>query len=59
VAAVRASHDWMCGIVRDGARRGVPGFAAYWGPDAALRARRTDAWLARNTEAIMAALSRG
>ncbi|MFC4948555.1 phosphotransferase enzyme family protein [Pseudonocardia sp. GCM10023141] len=56
VAAVRASHDWMCDIVRDGALRGVPGFAAYWGPDAALRARRTDAWLERNTDAITAAL---
>lgn len=56
VTAVRESHDWMCGIVRDGARHGVPGFAAYWGPDAADRARRTDAWLARHTEAIDAAL---
>jgi hypothetical protein len=56
VAAVRDSHDWMCEIVRDGAERGVPGFAAYWGPDAAARARRTDAWLERNAHAITAAL---
>lgn len=56
VAAVRASHDWMCGIVRDGAARGVPGFAAYWGPDAAARARRTDRWLERNTDLITKAL---
>lgn len=56
VAAVRHSHDWMCEIVRDGATRGVPGFAAYWGPGAAARARRTDAWLERNAETIAAAL---
>jgi hypothetical protein len=56
VAAVRHSHDWMCEIVRDGAERGVPGFASYWTPDAAARARRTDAWLERNAEAITAAL---
>lgn len=56
VAAVRASHDWMCGIVRDGAARGVPGFAAYWGPDAARRAQRTDRWLEENTDTITKAL---
>lgn len=55
--AVRASHDWMCGIVRDGAARGIPGFAAYWGPEAAARARRTDGWLAANADAITAALT--
>ncbi len=58
VAAVRQSHDWMCGIVRDGAVRGVPGFAAYWGPAAAARARRTDAWLAREAVVITKALVR-
>lgn len=56
VHAVRASHDWMCGVVADGAARGVPGFAAYWGPDAAARARRTDAWLARHSDEITRAL---
>ncbi|WP_232660716.1 phosphotransferase [Pseudonocardia sp. TRM90224] len=57
VAAVRASHDWMVDIVRKGAAAGVPGFAAYWGPDAAARARRTDAWLERNAESITTALT--
>jgi len=56
VDAVRASHDWMCAIVADGAAHGVPGFAAYWGPDAAARARRTDAWLGANAAPITAAL---
>ena len=56
VDAVRASHDWMCAIVADGAADGVPGFAAYWGPDAAARARRTDAWLDANTTLITRAL---
>ena len=56
VDAVRASHDWMCGIVADGAAHGVPGFAAYWGPDAAARAQRTDAWLHANTAPITHAL---
>ena len=40
----------------DGAAHGVPGFAAYWGPDAAARARRTDAWLAANATEITTAL---
>jgi hypothetical protein len=56
VDAVRASHDWMCDIVADGAAEGVPGFAAYWGPDAAARARRTDAWLGANAATITRAL---
>ncbi len=56
VAALRMSHDWLCDIVRDGARRGVPGFVEYWTPEAAERARRTDAWLERNTEAIRVAM---
>ena len=56
VAGVRDSHDWMVAIVREGAESGVPGFAAYWGPDAAARARRTDAWLERNTDILTAAL---
>ncbi len=56
VDAVRASHDWICAIVADGAAHGVPGFAAYWGPTAAARARRTDAWLRANAAPITAAL---
>ena len=58
VDAVRASHDWMVGVVADGAAHGVPGFAAYWGPDAAARARRTDAWLGANARPITEALQR-
>ena len=46
----------MCDIVADGAAEGVPGFAAYWGPDAAARARRTDAWLGANAATITRAL---
>ena len=56
VDAVRASHDWMVGVVADGAAHGVPGFAAYWGPDAAARARRTDAWLGANASRITTTL---
>jgi hypothetical protein len=56
VAALRANHEWMCGIVRDGAARGVPGFAEYWTPEAAARAARTRSWFDRNADAITAAL---
>ena len=49
-------HDWMYALVRDGAGHGVPGFAAYWGPEAAARARRTDAWLGANAGSITSAL---
>jgi aminoglycoside phosphotransferase (APT) family kinase protein len=56
VPALRDAHNWMGDIVRDGARQGVPGFAEYWTPEAAARARRTDAWLERNAGAIRAAL---
>ena len=54
--ALRDSHEWMCGIVRDGAARGVPGFAAYWTPGAAARQERARAWFDRNAEAIEEAL---
>lgn len=56
VAALRDAHSWMVDIVADGARDGVPGFAEYWTPDAVERARRTDAWLERNTGAIRSVL---
>jgi hypothetical protein len=52
--ALRDSHSWMMGIVQDGAARGVPGFAAYWTPDAAARTERTRAWFDRYAEAITA-----
>ena len=50
--AVIGHHDWMTDLVRDGARRGIPGFAAYWTPDTAQRTRRTRRWLARNAAVI-------
>jgi hypothetical protein len=46
----------MCEIVRDGAERGVPGFAEYWTPDAAARQERTRAWFDRNAAAIASAV---
>jgi Ser/Thr protein kinase RdoA (MazF antagonist) len=56
VTALRDNHEWMIGIVRAGAARGVPGFAAYWTPEAAARNRRFRAWVERHAEAIEAAL---
>jgi hypothetical protein len=50
--ALHDSHSWMGEIVRDGAARGVPGFAEYWTPEAAARQERTVAWFADNAEAI-------
>lgn len=55
-AATGAHHAWMCELVGDGARNGVPGFAEYWTPDAQARAARTDRWLERQSGAITAAL---
>ena len=57
VDAVVSNHEWMCELVRDGARRGVPGFAAYWTGQAQQRADRTRTWLADHTEAMHAALT--
>ncbi len=59
VPALRDSHEWMSTIVRDGAERGVPGFAAYWTPETMARAERTKAWIAQHADAIAAAVSRG
>lgn len=56
--AVLGHHDWMTALVGDGARRGVPGFAAYWTPDAAARAARTRAWLERHRAGLTEALTR-
>ena len=56
VQALRESHAWMNEIVRDGAARGVPGFAAYWTPQAQARQERAQAWFERNAEAIAAAV---
>ena len=56
VDAVVTNHEWMCALVRDGARRGVPGFAAYWTGQAQARADRTRTWLADHTDAMRDAL---
>ncbi len=56
VEAVFSNHDWMYGLVRDGARLGVPGFAAYWTPDTAERAERAREWLQRNVDALQDAV---
>ncbi len=57
VDAVVSNHEWMCDLVRDGARRGVPGFAAYWTGQAQQRADRTRTWLAEHTDAMHRALA--
>jgi aminoglycoside phosphotransferase (APT) family kinase protein len=54
---LRGSHTWMYEVVRDGARRGVPGFAAYWTPEAAARADRARTWYDTAADAITRALS--
>lgn len=56
VDAVLGHHDWMYALVSDGARRGVPGFAAYWTPDTQGRAERAREWLERESAAMTAAL---
>lgn len=54
--AVVPNHEWMCALVDDGARRGVPGFAAYWTGQARERADRTRAWLAEHAVELHDAL---
>jgi Ser/Thr protein kinase RdoA (MazF antagonist) len=56
LTALRDSHAWIYEIVRDGAARGVPGFAEYWTADTTARQKRTRAWFDRNAEAIAAAV---
>jgi hypothetical protein len=56
LTAVLDSHEWMCDIVRSGARAGVPGFAAYWTPAAEERNARGRRWVQANAAAIAAAL---
>jgi aminoglycoside phosphotransferase (APT) family kinase protein len=56
VEAVYGHHDWMYALVRDGARDGVPGFAAYWTPATAERAERARRWLEGNADALRAAV---
>ncbi|MBC8091787.1 MAG: hypothetical protein H7Y15_07605 [Pseudonocardia sp.] len=54
--AALGHHEWMCDLVGDGARSGVPGFAEYWTPEAASRADRMRRWLEGNSERIVAAV---
>jgi hypothetical protein len=56
VEAVLGHHDWMYALVRNGARDGVPGFAAYWTPATAQRAERARRWLEGNADALRAAV---
>jgi hypothetical protein len=56
VTAVLTSHEWMCDIVRSGAIAGVPGFAAYWTPEAEQRNERAREWLLRTADAVAAVL---
>jgi Ser/Thr protein kinase RdoA (MazF antagonist) len=55
--ALRESHRWMCDLVRDGAERGVPGFAAYWTREARARADRAVAWFDSAADEITRALT--
>jgi hypothetical protein len=55
--ALRDSHSWMRDIVRDGAAKGVPGFAAYWTAEAAARAERARAWFDSAADDITHALT--
>jgi hypothetical protein len=57
VPALRDSHAWMCDIVRHGAAQGVPGFAAYWTPEAQARAARARRWFDAAADTITAALT--
>jgi Phosphotransferase enzyme family len=56
VDAVFSHHEWMYTLVRDGARRGIPGFAAYWTPEIEERAERARIWLESNVDALVASL---
>lgn len=56
VAAVRANHEWLYGIVASEAESGNPGLGDYWRHGAADRAERTRAWYAEHADALVAAL---
>jgi Ser/Thr protein kinase RdoA (MazF antagonist) len=56
VPAARASHTWCYDIVRQGAARGVTGYAQYWTPSAQARDRRGQLWLDVHQEPLTAAL---
>lgn len=58
-AAASGHHAWMCALIGDGAREGVPGFREYWTPDTRARAARTGRWLETHAAAITATLLDG
>ncbi len=58
-AAVLGHHAWMCRLVGDGAREGVPGFVEYWTPDAQERAGRTETSLSQSSCSTPPTHSRG
>jgi Ser/Thr protein kinase RdoA (MazF antagonist) len=57
VDAVRGHHAWMCELVGDGAREGVPGFREYWTADTVERTERTRRWLESRSAVIASAVS--
>lgn len=56
-AAAGGHHAWMCELIGDGARGGVPGFREYWTADTVERAERTRRWLEARSAAITAAIT--
>ena len=58
VEATRATHGWSYDVVRDGARRGEPGYLGYWQQDAIERYQRTSRWLEENTESLRRSVTR-
>lgn len=52
MAAAAASHGWCYDIVREGARRGQPGYVRYWTPSAHEHDERGRRWL-RDSEAAL------
>lgn len=55
--AVSSQHAWICALIGDGARQGVPGFSEYWTPATVRRAERTSRWLDTYAERITAAVA--
>jgi hypothetical protein len=55
--AARATHTWCYDIVRQGARQGRAGYAAYWTPAAQEHDVRGRRWLDANEGRLSAALS--
>ena len=55
--AVSGQHTWICALIGDGARQGVPGFSEYWTPATVRRSERTRRWLESHAGMITAALS--